>query len=338
MIGYYVHHHGQRPPAPGHRWPAACRVGGPVTGLSSLPRPPSWPGRGSGGPLDDDADGPTPADVDARAAACTGCRWARRAALAHGADLGLDRRRRARGRRRRRVGRGRACSRGCTASRSSRWSLPGPPRRPRPPARLRRRRRARRLLAAAGEPGCCAACPPTARARVEAVGALSRFPVASRPATPVVRAGAAWCCCSGSGRSRPRPLAARPAQSPGWDWTVLGRDAGTWVDDPSAPRAARPTSWSPTPARTRSPRSPPRAARRSSCPQERPARRAARHRGARWPGRVAGGGARRRGPPAAGRARLDAAAASTASGWAAWCDGGAAGRASPTSCGHVRGP
>ncbi|MFC9976430.1 glycosyltransferase [Spirillospora sp. NPDC127200] len=42
MIGYYVHHHGS-----GHLHRARCvaaHLGGPVAGLSSLPRPDGWPG------------------------------------------------------------------------------------------------------------------------------------------------------------------------------------------------------------------------------------------------------------------------------------------------------
>ncbi len=62
MIGYYVHHHGL-----GHLQRATCiaqRLTVPITGLSSLPRPPGWPGEWITLPRDDTPETET-ADVTA---------------------------------------------------------------------------------------------------------------------------------------------------------------------------------------------------------------------------------------------------------------------------------
>ena len=68
MIGYYVHHHGL-----GHlmRFRAiAAHLRTPVTGLSSLPRPPAWSGPWLHLERDDDgaADAVTEVDVPRHAA------------------------------------------------------------------------------------------------------------------------------------------------------------------------------------------------------------------------------------------------------------------------------
>lgn len=74
--------------------------------------------------------------------------------------------------------------------------------------------------------------PDDVAARLTAVGGLSRFPVTPpgvrRPGPPraVLLAGA------GGDDLDPDRVAAAREQTHGWDWTVLGRRFGTWVDDP----------------------------------------------------------------------------------------------------------
>jgi hypothetical protein len=68
--------------------------------------------------------------------------------------------------------------------------------------------------------------------RLRHVGGLSRFPVVRpRPAADGVRRVTVLL---GNGGGQPGPASWELAreQTPGWDWTVLGRDAGTWTDDP----------------------------------------------------------------------------------------------------------
>jgi hypothetical protein len=74
--------------------------------------------------------------------------------------------------------------------------------------------------------------PGDVLARLQPLGGLSRFPVVApgvrRPGPPrvVLLAGA-----GGDDHDEDRIARARE-QTPGWDWTLLGRRFGTWVDDP----------------------------------------------------------------------------------------------------------
>ena len=124
------------------------------------------------------------------------------------------------------------------------------------------------MLAARGDAGDAARpAGRTSLRRVEAVGALSRQP-GREPRRRGARDRRGSCCSAAPAaddlRGRARRAASRVA--PGWEWTVCGRarDLGR---GPARRWCATPTWWSPTPARTRSPRSPPPGARRSWCPR-----------------------------------------------------------------------
>jgi hypothetical protein len=71
----------------------------------------------------------------------------------------------------------------------------------------------------------------TDRERVECVGGLARFPVSRAVGSSGTRRVTALLG-SGGGQPGPECWAAARAQTPGWHWTVLGRDAGTWTDAP----------------------------------------------------------------------------------------------------------
>ncbi|MXG91780.1 glycosyltransferase [Nocardioides flavescens] len=74
---------------------------------------------------------------------------------------------------------------------------------------------------------------PAVVARVQPVGALSRFPVRE---TSGRAPGRRVVLLSGSGGSAldATGLAAARAETPGWEWTVLDARLGAWVDDPRA--------------------------------------------------------------------------------------------------------
>jgi len=70
------------------------------------------------------------------------------------------------------------------------------------------------------------------QARMRLVGAVSRFPVAAPrirrpgPCRVTVLLG------GGGHELRPEMLDAARAETPGWEWRVLGGDLGCWYDDP----------------------------------------------------------------------------------------------------------
>lgn len=231
MIGYYVHHHGN-----GHLHRAmtvAPHLPGPVTGLSSLPRPDGWEGPWVQLPRDDDAEAYGGSDATARG-------------LLHWVPLGD------------------AGLRGRMAA-ISRWidrhapaavvvdqsvevcllarlhgvpvvAMTAPGRRTDPahvlgfesasavvgawPARL-----TNRLL-----PG-----RPVDTGRFRAVGAVSRFTVTPhRPRPAGRRRHAVLLAGTGGDGFTARSVAAAQAQTRSWDWTVLSRTLGTWHSDPAA--------------------------------------------------------------------------------------------------------
>lgn len=235
MIGYYVHHHGR-----GHLHRAltvAPHLPGPVTGLSSLPRPDGWQGPWIELPRDDaappygEADDATAAerlhwvplhDPGLRARTHLLSRWIEEsrpavllvdqsvevtvAARLHGVPV---------------IG----------------FTAPG-----------RRDDAAHALgfdlctaLVGAWPDGMTdqllPGVPERIRARFTPVGACSRLPVATgrrtvRPSDArrhvVVMAGE-----GGDGFTADLLGRAR-AQTPGWEWTVLSRRLGTWHDDPAS--------------------------------------------------------------------------------------------------------
>lgn len=220
MIGYYVHHQGR-----GHLHRAtalATELDEPVVGLSSLPRPERWPGEWVH--LDRDDLGSAPTDPTARGR----LHWVPLG------DDGLSRR----------------------SARISAWLDRARPRLVvvdvsvevalltrlhgvpvvtvvQPGRRTDRPHRlgydvAASLVAFWPPEATRAMLPglPDVATRVQALGALSRFPVASggqrRPGPPraVVLSGA-----GGGWDGAVRPV-------PGWEWTVLGRDR--WCEEPRA--------------------------------------------------------------------------------------------------------
>ncbi len=229
MIGYYVHHHGR-----GHQHRAVTLCASltePVTGLSSLPRPASWPGPWVQLPADD--DGPDPHDVTAGGA----LHWA----PLH--DEGARSR----------------------AHVLSSWIAEARPRllvvdvsvEATVLARLhgvpvvsmvlpgRRGDAAHELgfrlsteLVAAWPPGACGMTPglaPHQLARIHHLGGVSRLrPADSR--APRRRGTRRVVLLQGKGDPGTPPPAQRrlAEQTPQWHWTFLGGDHGTWVDDPAA--------------------------------------------------------------------------------------------------------
>ena len=84
----------------------------------------------------------------------------------------------------------------------------------------------------AGAEGMLRDVPDGVLGRVRAVGGLSRFPVRSacvrRPGPP--RVTVLWG--TGGDGITPGLLRGAQAQTPGWEWTVLGPGSGSWTDDP----------------------------------------------------------------------------------------------------------
>lgn len=229
MIGYYVHHHGS-----GHLHRATAfahevvRRGGQVTGLSSLARPRDWPGEWVQLPRDDDQERPVRPTAHGR------LHWV------PVGDEGLR-------------DRSAAISAWLATARPDRVVvdvsvevsllvrlhgvpvvgvvLPGT--RGDDPHRLGLGI-ADALVAVwpSEATGMVRGLPEDVAARLTPVGGLSRFPVAPpgirRPGPPrvVLLAGA------GGDDLDPDRIARARAQTSGWDWTVLGRRFGTWVDDP----------------------------------------------------------------------------------------------------------
>jgi hypothetical protein len=75
---------------------------------------------------------------------------------------------------------------------------------------------------------------PADRARVTCVGGVSRFPV--RPSGPRRPGPPRVTALLGDGGGQPGAAAWEDAraQTPDWEWTVLGRALGTWTADPYA--------------------------------------------------------------------------------------------------------
>jgi hypothetical protein len=82
--------------------------------------------------------------------------------------------------------------------------------------------------------GMVRALPPEVLDRVHPVGAISRFPLAEererRPGPPRVTVLAG----SGGHELTAEDLALAAKETPDWEWTILDRELGTWVDDPYA--------------------------------------------------------------------------------------------------------
>lgn len=230
MIGWYVHHHGR---GHLHRAVAVARaMDEPVTGLSSLPRPPDWP-RGAPWvelPRDDDVEVP----VDPTAGGHL--HWVPRG------SRGL-------------------CER---ATRISAWLSSASPRlvvvdvsvevtalvrlHGVPVVSLvlpgRRDDAAHRLgldladvLVGMWPPEHTAdllpGLPPQVHARVRAVGALSRHPVASAPGPTGRRRVLVMSGAGGQDlpdHERDALLDRARIATPAWDWQVIG--PGSWVEDP----------------------------------------------------------------------------------------------------------
>lgn len=72
------------------------------------------------------------------------------------------------------------------------------------------------------------------RSRVSAVGAVSRFPVRARTSSTRRRPHAVLLAGTGGDGFTPESVAAAQEQTPGWDWTVLSRTLGTWHEDPAS--------------------------------------------------------------------------------------------------------
>lgn len=232
MIGYYVHHHGS-----GHLHRAltvAPHLPGPVTGLSSLSRPESWSGPWIQLPRDDRA--PTYAGADATANGVL--HWApledpglrermsvlsgwidRHAPMAMVVDQSVEVGLLARlhgvpvvaltapGRR---TDAAHSLGFGAASAVVGAW-----------PAGL-----TPRLL-----PGL----EPLLAGRVQAVGAVSRFPVVpSRPPSARRRPHAVLLAGTGGDGFTRHAVARAQEETPDWDWTVLSRTLGTWHADPAA--------------------------------------------------------------------------------------------------------
>lgn len=240
MIGYYVHHHGS-----GHLHRAltvAPTLPGPVTGLSSLPRPDGWAGPWVVLPRDDRAPGGygAPDDVTAhgrlhwaplgdrglRDRMSTLSEWiGREAPVAFVVDQSME---------------------VCLLARLHgvpvvALTAPG-----------RRTDAAHHLglgsasaVVGAWPPGCTTrmlpGLDPAVTGRVHAVGAVSRFPVATRAGAPErsrSRPRAVLIAGTGGDGFTSEVVAAAQEQTPDWDWTVLSRSLGTWHVDPAAALAA----------------------------------------------------------------------------------------------------
>lgn len=232
MIGYYVHHHGT-----GHLHRAmtvAPQLPGPVTGLSSLPRPEGWAGPWVQLARDDGATTYADADVTAegllhwaplddaglRGRMATISGWIERhAPQAVVVDQSIE---------------------VCLLARLHgtpvvALTAPG------------RRTDAPHLLGFGAATALVGAWPqgwtrrllpglPTVPAdRFHAVGAVSRFPVAPRRA-PSHRQRPHVVILAGTGGDgfTADVVARAQEQTPGWDWSVLSRSLGSWHADPVA--------------------------------------------------------------------------------------------------------
>lgn len=232
MIGYYVHHHGN-----GHLHRAqsvAAAAVGPVTGLSSLPRPTSWAGDWVQLPRDDSA----PEGYDDRDVTAGG-----RLHWVPVGDAGLRGRMAAIS-----AWIERAAPRALVVDQSVEVCLlaqlhgvpvvgltaPG-----------RRDDAAHRL----GFDACTALVGPwpeqwTTRLlpgvdnavtdRFHAVGGVSRFPVRTRRPSTRRRPHAVLLAGTGGDGFTRESIADAQAQTPDWDWTVLSRTLGTWHADPAS--------------------------------------------------------------------------------------------------------
>lgn len=232
MIGYYVHHHGT-----GHLHRAltvAPHLPGPVTGLSSLPRPEAWTGPWVQLARDDEAAAYDGADVTSSGL----LHWVPR----H--DAGLRHRMAA----------------------VSAWieqhqpdavvvdqsvevcllvrlhgvpvvALTAPGRRTDPPHLLGFG--AADALVGPWPAGwtdrLLPGLPGIHADRFNAVGAVSRFPVAPRH-VPAHRARPHVVLLAGTGGDgfTRESIARAQEQTPGWDWSVLSRTLGSWHADPAA--------------------------------------------------------------------------------------------------------
>ncbi len=232
MIGYYVHHHGS-----GHLHRAmtvAPHLPDEVTGLSSLPRPDGWAGPWVQLPLDNTAGPYDGADVTAEG-------------LLHWAPLGDA------GLRQRMAALSGWIERHCPAAVVVDQSvevcllsrlhgvpvvaLTAPGRRTDPPHQLGFG--AADALVGPWPRGWTDRLLPDLAAahahRFRAVGAVSRFPVASG-GTPSARLRPHVVLLAGTGGDGFTPEAVGRAreQTPGWDWSVLSHSLGTWRADPAA--------------------------------------------------------------------------------------------------------
>ncbi|MCW2735758.1 glycosyltransferase [Nocardioides sp.] len=231
MIGYYVHHQGS-----GHLHRAmtvAPHLPGPVTGLSSLPRPPAWPGPWLQLARDDAAPSYGEADVTAggrlhwvplgdeglrgRMSALAG--WIdRESPSALVVDQSVE---------------------VCLLARLHGVpvvAMTAPGRRTDPP----------HLLGFGAASAVVGAWPdgwtdrllpgldPTSY-DVDAVGAVARF---ASPSSPVPshrrRAHAVLLAGTGGDGFTADAVARAQDQSPDWDWTILSRSLGSWHADPAA--------------------------------------------------------------------------------------------------------
>ncbi|MCW2793167.1 MAG: hypothetical protein JWO76_2265 [Nocardioides sp.] len=227
MIGYYVHHQGA-----GHAHHAlavARELDVPVTGLSSLPRPPAWTGPWVELVPDDSA--PSQGDVTA-------------GGRLHWAPLHDDGLR----------GRMAAVSAWITEQRPALLvadvsvevallarlhgvpvvSVVLPGRRGDEPHRLGYGV-STALVAPWPESatGLVTGLSATDRRRLQHVGGLSRFPVADDAPSGTSSRRVTVLLGNGGGQPGPECWAAARAATPGWEWTVLGRAAGSWTENPS---------------------------------------------------------------------------------------------------------
>ncbi|MDN4160396.1 glycosyltransferase [Nocardioides abyssi] len=166
--------------------------------------------------------------------------------------------------------------------------------------------------------------PPSLAERVTAVGGLARYAVAEPGPRRPGPLRVTYLAGSGGHELDPALLDAARAQTPAWEWTVLGGTAA-WVDDPHATIAEADVVVSHAGQNALAEV----AALRRPCvvvPQDRP------HEEQRTTARVLGAGpwpvvALDAFPADGWAALLDEVRALDGAAWAGWCDGGAAGRA-----------
>ena len=232
MIGYYVHHQGN-----GHLHRAmtvAPHLPEPVTGFSSLPRPESWTGPWVQLARDDGAPSYGAADVTAHGR----LHWAPLA------DPGLSARMAAISAF---IDRERPTAmvvdqsvEVCLLARLHGVpvvSMTAPGRRTDPAHSLGFGTAS--AVVGAWPASCTSRMLPdlddTVRTRVHAVGAVSRFPVATgRTRARGGRPHAVLLAGTGGDGFTRAAITRAQQQTPGWDWTVLSRTLGTWHHDPAA--------------------------------------------------------------------------------------------------------